>query len=217
MKHIQFRFKLMDFVFIDRIGLCSTASGCWEHLCSSHWALLATFIIGDDLDHWEWSPGNGHWEWSFMTKLDIQSAQDDLLVTMDLVQVHQHYIATHTHITIALREQVIYVISHHILLKSLEAMVTWPVKKCSSDQTVTPLIREVSDWRLRRQIDYSGSRPITIKLVCDKWRLYPMDWLLLRIGFYFHIGCELWNWIPYILDMLFEIRFLMKRTLEKWP
>ena len=26
-----------------------------------------------------------------------------------------------------------------------------PVKKCSSDQTVTPLIREVSDWRLRRQ------------------------------------------------------------------
>ena len=67
---------------------------------------------------------------------------------MDLVQVRQHYIATHTHITIALREQVIYVISHHILLKSLEAMVTWPVKKCSSDQTVTPLIRVGSDWRL---------------------------------------------------------------------
>ena len=31
-----------------------------------------------------------------------------------------------------------------------------------------------------------------------------------------HIGCETWNWIPYILDMLLEIGFpKKKRTLEK--
>ena len=83
-----------------------------------------------------------------MTMLDIQRAQDDQLVSLDLVQVHQLYqVTTHTHITIAMREQAIYVISHHVQ-KCLEAMVTWPVKTCSSDQTVTPLIRVGSDWRL---------------------------------------------------------------------
>ena len=80
-----------------------------------------------------------------MTMFDIHGAQDDQLVTLDLVQVHQLYhVTTHTHITIAMREQTIYVISQHILQKCLK-VITWPVKTCSSDQTVTPLIREVSD------------------------------------------------------------------------
>ena len=54
---------------------------------------------------------------------------------------------------------------------------------------------------LERQMNDSGSihygRPkvavttvfIITQLVCDKWPLYPMDWLLNRIKFYFH-----WMW-----------------------
>ena len=135
--------------------------------------------------------------------------------SLDYVQVHQFHTTTHTPTTVT-GSNIFYVISHHIMT-CLGAWLLVLVKKCSSDQTVTPLIREVSDWRLRRQIHYTGSRLTITQLVCDKWRLYPMDWLLQRIGFYFHIGCGPRNWIPYILDMSIEIGFLKKRTLEKWP
>ena len=55
------------------------------------------------------------------------------------------------------------VISHHIFAfcacrRNCLELVTCPVKTCSSDQTVTPLIRVWSDWKaLEGQISYSGS------------------------------------------------------------
>ena len=85
--------------------------------------------------------------------IDFQRAQDDQQVTglraSPSILYHNTYPITVT------GSNVFQVISHH-MMNCLGAWLLVPVKKCSSDQTVTPLIREVSDWRLRRQQTISG-------------------------------------------------------------
>ena len=80
--------------------------------------------------------------------IDLQRAQDDQQVTglCASPSISYHY----TYPTTVTGSNVFHVISHH-MMNCLGAWLLVPVKKCSSDQTVTPLIREVSDWRLRRQ------------------------------------------------------------------
>ena len=157
--------------------------------------------------------GNGHWEWPFRTTIDTISMQDDQLVPLDYVQVHQFYTMTHT--LPVTGSNIFHVTSHH-MMNCLGAWLLIPIKTCSSDQTVTPLIREVSDWRLRRQTDDSFWIQ-THYYKIGMWHMitWPNGLIFWLNGLYFHFGCELWNWIPNILDMFLEIGFL--RTLEKCP
>ena len=80
--------------------------------------------------------------------IDLQRAQDDQQVTG--LRASPSILYHNTYPTTVTGSNIFYVISHHIMT-CLGAWLLVPVKTCSSDQTVTPLIREVSDWRLRRQ------------------------------------------------------------------
>ena len=80
--------------------------------------------------------------------IDFQRAQDDQqvngLCSSPSISYHNTYPTTVT------GSNIFHLISHNIM-NCLGAWLFLPVKKCGSDQKVTPLIREVSDWRLRRQ------------------------------------------------------------------
>jgi len=60
------------------------------------------------------------------------------------------------------------------------SFVTCPVKTCSTDHTVTPLIREQGDWRLKEANPFRNTHlkewPLVCKIikfttVCGQWRL----------------------------------------------
>ena len=80
--------------------------------------------------------------------IDFQRAQDDQqvngLCSSPSISYHNTYPTTVT------GSNIFHLISHNIM-NCLGAWLFLPVKKCGSDKKVTPLIREVSDWRLRRQ------------------------------------------------------------------
>ena len=113
------------------------------------------------------------WNWPFVTMLDIKSAQGMISKSLSGLcgsPPITFLSTTHTQTT--------NVISHHIFAfcacrRNCLELVTCPVKTCSSDQTVTPLIRERSDWKaLEGQISYSGSNDYGYPNW--QWRLYSL-------------------------------------------
>ena len=127
--------------------------------------------------------------------------------SQDYVGVHQllHILSTtHTQTTI--------VISHHMIAfcacrRNCLELVTCPVKTCSSDQTVTPLIREGSDWNaLEGQKSYSGSNDYGIPKW--QWRLYSLwhNWYV--------TSEDLTQWIDYLIELDSTFTWDVKLLLE---
>ena len=153
------------------------------------------WVIADKARYHLWMVIGNHskaqdvgWNWPFVTLLDIKIATEWSTSHRTMWVSINYYFVTTTH------TQPTNVISHHIIAfcacrRNCLELVTCPVKTCSSDQTVTPLIRVGSDWKaLETQLnEWLGEYSLWIskltvttvliitQLVCDKWRLNPMD------------------------------------------
>ena len=179
------------------ICTCVPTIGLTDRVCN-----LATFR--NNLDHRGWchlwmvirnhsKAQDDGWNWPFVTMIDIKIVHRMINKSQDYVGVHQllHILSTtHTQTTI--------VISHHMIAfcacrRNCLELVTCPVKTCSSDQTVTPLIRVWSDWKaLEGQISYSGSNDYGYPNW--QWRLYSLlhNWYV--------PSEDLTQWIDYLIE-----------------
>ena len=159
--------------------------GCLEHLCLFIGNHLATWIIGNDL----W---NDHWEWSFKTLIDIQSMQDNRQVRIMGKSTNTIYHYTYPYHSCW--EQLCLCDSQHIWLL-LWSLVTYFCKKCSSDQTVTPLIKKWSDWRLRRHDYEFGTQNLWLHDWYVTSEALPNEWII----YWIELDSTHWMW-PMELD-----------------